>query len=186
MTDQIDARTTLIAYLAEHTPAKWIGRTALMKYCYFLQALRDVPLGYNFSLYSYGPFDSTVLSDLGEAEALGIIEETPMPSGYGYKIKNALSDVDLQALAGQFLDEHRVDVDWVIQEFGSASTSDLELDSTIIYVDREVMEIGTRLSIEDLTSRVREVKPHFVENAIRKHVEALRDKALLLALENYA
>ena len=53
MTDLIYARTTLIAYLAEHTPAKWIGRTALMKFCYFLQVVKEVPLGYNFSLYSY-------------------------------------------------------------------------------------------------------------------------------------
>src|ERR1041384_2648386 len=105
MTDLTDARTAVIAYLAEHSPAKWIGRTALMKYCYFLQVLRDVPLGYNFTLYSYGPFDSTVLSDLGNAEALGIIEETPMLTGYGYKIKNVVPDEDLTELAGQFLEQ---------------------------------------------------------------------------------
>ena len=51
MTDLTDARNALIAYLAEHSPSKWIGRTALMKYCYFLQVLRDVPHGYNFTLY---------------------------------------------------------------------------------------------------------------------------------------
>ncbi|MBI5280181.1 MAG: hypothetical protein HY858_00765 [Candidatus Solibacter usitatus] len=184
MTIQVDARTPLIAYLAEHTPAKWIGRTALMKYCYFLQTLRMVPLGYNFSLYSYGPFDSAVLSDLGEAEALGMITETPLPTGYGYKIKNALSDEDMQELAGRFLKEHKADVDWVIEEFGGGATSDLELDSTIIYVDREEREAGRKLSMEDLTHRVREVKPRFPESTIRKHVEALSDKELLLAIES--
>lgn len=185
MTGQV-ARTTLIAYLAEHTPAKWIGRTALMKYCYFLQALKNVPLGYSFSLYSYGPFDSSVLSDLGEAEALGIIEETPMPAGYGYKIRNTLTDDDLQQLAGPFLKEHKADIEWVIREFGTASTADLELDSTIIYVDREEVEEGTTFSIEELTRRVREVKPRFTENTIRNHVEALRDKALLLSIGSHA
>jgi hypothetical protein len=183
MSDVAEVRVPLIAYLAEKTPAKWIGRTALMKYCYFLQTLRAVPLGYNFSLYSYGPFDSAVLSDLGEAETLGLIEETSMPTGYGYKIKNCLSDEDLQELAGQFLDAHRADVDWVITGFGAASTQDLELDSTIIYVDREASEAGTRHSIGELTRRVGEVKPRFNRNVIRKHVEALREKDLLLAIQ---
>src|SRR6266536_570218 len=32
MTDLTGARTTFIAYLAEHSPATWIGRTALMKH----------------------------------------------------------------------------------------------------------------------------------------------------------
>jgi hypothetical protein len=69
MSSASNERIGLIAYLAKRSP---IGRTALMKYCYFLQALRGVPLGYNFSLYSYGPFDAAVLSDLGDAEALGL------------------------------------------------------------------------------------------------------------------
>jgi hypothetical protein len=41
-----------------------------MKFCYFLQTVRQVPLGYRFTLYSYGPFDADVLSDLGTAENL--------------------------------------------------------------------------------------------------------------------
>lgn len=183
MTDAAEIRVPLIAYLAKKTPGKWIGRTALMKYCYFLQTLRAVPLGYNFSLYSYGPFDSAVLSDLGEAETLGLIAETPMPAGYGYRIKNCLSDEDLKELTGQFLDDHRADVDWVIAEFGAASTQDLELDSTIVYIDREASDAGARHSIDELTRRVREVKPRFNENVIRKHVEALREKDVLLAIQ---
>lgn len=182
MTDLTDARTTLIAYLAEHSPSKWIGRTALMKQCYFLQVLRDVPLGYNFSLYSYGPFDSAVLSDLGIAETLGIIEETPFLTGYGYKIKSAVSDDDLNELAGEFLTDHKAHIHWVIQEFGTQSASDLELDSTIIYIDREASDAEMDLSEDHLVQQVRDVKPHFTESKIRKHVQALEERDLLLAL----
>ncbi|HYM09630.1 MAG TPA: hypothetical protein VEU62_02795 [Bryobacterales bacterium] len=181
MTD-LDARSALIAYLAEQSPAKWIGRTALMKYCYFLQVLRAVPLGYNFSLYSYGPFDSAVLSDLGDAEALGIIEETPLLTGYGYKIRNLVSEDDLHELAGGFLEEHKADIDWVAQQFGTQSASDLELDSTIIYIDREASEAGVQLPEGLLMQHVRDVKPHFAESEIRRHVLALKQKQLLVAL----
>jgi hypothetical protein len=184
MTDLTDARNALIAYLAEHSPSKWIGRTALMKYCYFLQVLRDVPLGYSFTLYSYGPFDSTVLSDLGDTEALGIIEETPLLTGYGYKIKSAVSDKDLNELAGEFFKDYKEDIDWVIQEFGARSASDLELDSTIVYIDREASDANLELSEEQLVQQVRDVKPHFNESKIRRHVQALDERDLLLALDS--
>ena len=60
MTDLHDNRIGTIARLAEKAPPNF-GRTALMKFCYFLQSLRGVPLSYRFTLYSYGPFDSDVL-----------------------------------------------------------------------------------------------------------------------------
>ena len=68
-TKQQDDRLATIAYLCTRAPGEGIGRTAVMKLCYFLQTLKGVPLGYRFTLYSYGPFDSDVLSDLGTAES---------------------------------------------------------------------------------------------------------------------
>ena len=63
MSERDKERLSLIPVLAESHPSHHIGRTALMKYMYFLQTLRGVQLGYNFSMYSYGPFDADVLSD---------------------------------------------------------------------------------------------------------------------------
>ena len=55
-------RTASIAELVRKASAGF-GRTALMKCLYFLQTVHRVPLGYHFGLYTYGPFDSDVLSD---------------------------------------------------------------------------------------------------------------------------
>src|SRR5579872_1325193 len=89
MNETYKARLGLLPTLVERASSGHIGRTALMKYMYFLQTLRGVPLGYNFSLYSYGPFDSDVLADLSSAEVLKIVEITPVefPGGYGYRIR---------------------------------------------------------------------------------------------------
>ena len=76
MNERDKARLSLIPVLAENHPAHHIGRTALMKYMYFLQTLRAVPLGYNFSMYSYGPFDSDVLADLSTAEAMNLVSSS--------------------------------------------------------------------------------------------------------------
>src|SRR5258705_8499893 len=89
MNETDKARLALLPVLAERVAAGHIGRTALMKYMYFLQTVRAVPLGYNFSMYSYGPFDSDVLADLSSAETMRVVEVTPVEfsGGYGYRIR---------------------------------------------------------------------------------------------------
>ena len=167
----------LVETLARKCPNR-MGRTALMKFMYFLQTLRDVPLGYRFTLYSYGPFDSDVLSDLGEAELRGYVDSEVVgyAGGYGYKI----TDTDPSS-ESEFLDEYDDDIDWVINEFGSDNSADLELSSTIVFADRE--ESPCSQSIEDLATRVQQVKPHFTETRIIGRIERLNEKGLLESID---
>src|SRR5437879_13176120 len=81
-------RLAVITWLAENAGS--LGRTALMKYCYFLQIVCGVPLGYRFSLYSYGPFDSDVLSDLDVVEPMAGVKSSVeyFSGGYGYCIES--------------------------------------------------------------------------------------------------
>src|SRR5260221_14706410 len=104
-----DARLAVIAELASRAPAGHIGRTPLMKFCYLLQVVRWVPLGYHFTLYSYGPFDSSVLSDLGTAEALKAVESsvTFYSGGYGYQIKKVERGGVFVESGRKLLDPHR-------------------------------------------------------------------------------
>ena len=115
-----------------------------------------------------------------------MIVESTMPTGYGYKIENNLPEEDLEEAAGTFLEAHKQEIDWVLTEFGESTTSDLELDSTIVYVDRENFESGVTLAVADLVNRVRDVKPRFTEATIRTHLENLKDKSLLIALSTAA
>jgi len=175
MNNESRIRAAVITTLAERYPTGNFGRTAVMKLCYFLQTLRHVPLGYRFSLYSYGPFDSEVLADLDYAEALGAIssEVVHFPSGaYGYRISPSGRATHLEDMAREFLNEYGDDLDWVIGEFGDLGSGELELASTIIFADREVARRGSRQSLRELVNRVHAVKPHFTES----HIEHLANK----------
>jgi hypothetical protein len=154
-----------------------------MKYMYFLQTLRDVPLGYRFTLYSYGPFDSEVLADLGNAEALSAVESEPFlyPGGYGYRIKPAVNSNWLQSRSSSFLSKHKSDIQWVVKEFGSLTSSQLELVSTIIYADREAAQWNEKITLQDLAKRVHEVKPHFSDAQILCFAQQLVEGNLLKA-----
>ncbi len=171
----------VIAYLAKNSPSKWIGRTALMKFCYLLQSVRGVPLGYHFTLYSYGPFDSAVLSDLGVTEALGLVESTfqDYPSGYGYRIECTASSEDVVGVGGDLLARHKQDVEWVLETFGSRGAADLELLATLVYVDHESARRNSSLSLKELAKKVSEVKPRFADKDILAAAEKLKSQGLL-------
>jgi len=156
-----------------------------MKLCYFLQTLRHVPLGYRFSLYSYGPFDSEVLADLDYAEAVGAIssEVVHFPSGaYGYRISPTGRAGLLENMGREFLKEHGDDLDWVITEFSDLGSAELELASTIIFADREVARRGAKQKLKDLVDRVHAVKPHFSEPQITQLAIKLAAKQFLKSL----
>jgi len=183
MNDQQENRLAIIPALVENSPHKQLGRTALMKSMYFLQTLRGVPLGYRFSLYSYGPFDSNVLYDLSVAESLGAVESKTAfySGGYGYEITVGDKARWLKGRAEKFLDKYEKDVRWVMKNFGGLTSSQLELVSTVVYVDREAAQSGKKLSMQKLARRVNEIKPHFSEQEIIRFAEDLSKDKLLQA-----
>src|ERR1017187_3237312 len=118
--EQQSNRLALITYLCTHAEKGSLGRTAVMKLFYFLQVLKGVPLGYRFTLYSYGPFDSDVLADLGSAEALGAVksELERYSGGYWYKIRPDDHADWIRERATSFLAKYQTDVNWVVEKFG--------------------------------------------------------------------
>lgn len=174
------ARIALITHLAERQNGA-LGRTALMKFCYLLQTVRQVPLGYHFTLYSYGPFDSDVLSDLGSAENVGAVKSDVIyyPGGYGYQISTA-ENATVEIAAGRdFLERHRHAIEWVLKEFGSLSSSELELQTTLIYADRESGARKQSMTLADLASLVHDVKPRFTVQQIAERADGLLKRDLL-------
>jgi hypothetical protein len=172
-------RLATIAELAKRSPSGAIGRTALMKFMYFLQTLRDVPMGYYFSLYSHGPYQSEVLADLDYAEAMEIVRATTVhyPGGYGFQIRPGEQAAIAANQAADFVSKHEHDLDWVMTTFGHFSAAELELASTIVFADRETAP-GS-LSKPELVKRVREIKPHFSALEIEAKVDWLITNRLL-------
>src|SRR5947209_18982152 len=183
MTEQQEKCLALIPILIESSPNRQIGRTALMKFMYFLQTLRQVPLGYRFTLYSYGPFDSNVLFDLSVAESLrAVASKTVLYSGgYGYEISTDEKSEWLTRRAQEFVNRYEKDVRWVMKKFGKLTSAQLELVSTIIYVDRQASEKGNKESLKSIVRQVHEVKPHFSEAEIVGFVQMLATEKLLQA-----
>lgn len=165
-----------------------LGRTALMKLAFLLQTVRGVPLGYDFRLYTYGPYDADVLNDLGQAEAMRAIESTlvAFPGGYGYEFSAGPERDRVRTMAGPDIEKYHDDLSWVLGEFGSRSAADLKLLSTIVYADRDVLDRRQRVSLDELCRQVREIKPRFSEDYVKQNIGFLNDRRILQSLDAMA
>jgi len=163
-----------------------LGRTQLMKLLYFLQELKGVDLGYDFRLFNYGPFDSEVLSDLAATcSQEGVVEKMVFfPRGYGYSITpgpgtNRLCR-ELEASNAELTSQ----IDEIVGEFGSFGAAELELRSTIFFVDREFVSEGQKILAATLIERVRQIKPHFDNATILERVTEMTTKGWLQSLSS--
>lgn len=181
MTDTRQQRLGALAAIVSEKQR--LGRTVIMKLIYFLQEIRGIDLGYSFSLYTYGPFDSDVLEDLSLASSLGLVKSSVVtyPSGYGYDIEPGENKEDMQSLATEFTTEYEEDFRWTLDNFGARGAAGLELDSTIAYVDREASEAGENLTEQETVARVRRIKPRFESDEIAGRVDILRTLKVLHA-----
>ena len=177
MKDTMWNKLGLLAALVRQAPGQTLGRTVLMKLLFLLTAVRDVPLGYRFQMYTYGPFDSEVLSDVDYAARLDAlsVEIERYPNGYGYVIQPGQGAEAIMARARPFLDAHQSDINWVVETFAPLSAVDLELLSTIVYVDRE-HRVST---LDDVISTVHEIKPRFDTATIRRESERLQEAGIV-------
>ena len=166
--ETIFQRLGLLAELAERAR---FGRTALMKLLFFLQESKGVPLGYQFSLYSYGPFDSDVLADISTAERLNVLKSSIVyyPSGIGYEYSPGTDLENMKNIAGDFLREHSASIEWVLDSFGGKKAADLELLSTILFV----VKYQNPQTVPKLVEQVALIKPHFSQEQIQKGFDEL-------------
>jgi len=140
-------RYALIAELAKRLQdvSPQFGKTALQKIVYFLQEIYGLDCGYDFRLYSYGPFAAQLLGDLDIVESIGCVEVRRLLTGTGGYVIRPTEKVDaLQKRAGDFLSAPQTAkaLHAVVDRFGRLSARDLELRATIVYVERDLLRKG--------------------------------------------
>lgn len=172
-------RYALIAELAQRLEGKsaQFGKTSLQKMVYLLQELNDVSTNYQFSLYTHGPFTAQLLGDLDLVEAFGAVKVQYVLSGYGgYQISPGSEWKAIRDKAAQFLDEKKDAIDRVVNEFGGFSAKELELRSTIVYLDREIKRSRKSLDRGGFIRLVKKIKPRFTEETIGEALGELESK----------
>ena len=184
----VDERVAVLTAIARRMGE--CGRTSLMKMAYLIQTVKEVPLGYDFELYLYGPYSTQVLNDLSIAVLWDALQEEYYSTGdgYGYKITlGHLADDLLQdPQIARLLEDHKDSIDWVVGRFKDYSASEMEAVGTIVWIDREFKGSKEKLSIDELLDVAQEIKPHFPRERLRQIAEKLIQEGILKYVQRKA
>ncbi len=174
-------RYALIAELAKRLDdvSPQFGKTALQKLVYFLQEIYEVDCGYDFELYSYGPFESQLLNELDLVEHWGCVSVQSVNEKLGgYRIRPTKSVDSVRDKAAGFLDDMRTKeaLDNLIATYGGMTARALELRATTVYVDRDYRAKGKLPSKTSICRLVGQLKPTFSRQEIEQAVNELIER----------
>jgi uncharacterized protein YwgA len=150
----------IIAKIVSENPGK--GKTALMKYVYLLQKVYKVPMGYDYSIYTYGPYSSEVMADidfLSNTDILDIKREKYDNGTSGYNITLTGKGRQNVAANEELIQEYKSPIKDMLSLFGNRNAKDLELLTTIIYVYSSY--IANHWNTEEVPGNVHDIKSHF-------------------------
>lgn len=172
MSGQLDAQPNRHALIAEivrrfEQADLRLGKTALQKIIFLLQRSSGVDAGYNYTLYTYGPFCADVARDLDVVAAFGGVQISHDLGCGGYAIHPGPANDEIRECAAAFLGGLSNALERVVQDFGGLTAKDLELRSTIVYLAKPGM------LRKELIEQVHDVKPHFAPPAIAAAVGEL-------------
>lgn len=171
-------RYALIAELAQrvHPVNPKFGKTALQKLIYFLQEVYDVDCGYEFQLYSYGPFDQRILGDLNLVDRWGCVSVTRANDEYnGYIINPGKNLEILSGKADDFMHNPKTvsALQQLVETYGEMSARNLELRATTVFVVKNLQSGGQPSERDEVIEQVAEIKPRFSPAEIKSALEEL-------------
>lgn len=174
MTSKADLRLTVLSYIA--TTSSEYGKTAVMKFMFFLQHCFGLKLGYKFGIYTYGPFSQDVMADIDFAQYNGFIKVIYERQHNRYRLEP--TEKSSEVLSLQNIQNLKPKIDAMLAHFGRKSVKDLELFSTIAYV--HISSTQNQQNLGDLPSTVHSMKPHFSVDTIINAYDELQKMGVLV------
>lgn len=176
----LNKRMSLISKIVDERP--YLGKTAMMKFIFILQQVYKVPLGYDYEIYTYGPYSSDVMEDIQLASDFNAISMNTVvyPTGHsGYELKPTTKTTKTIKQEQDFIDRYSDSISNVISLFGDKTAKELELSSTIIYIYSNYAHYKLDISINEVSKSVKKIKPHFDIELIKDEYENLKELGIL-------
>ena len=136
----------------------WAGETHLQKGLFFLQSMRDVPTGYTFQLYRYGPFSFDLSDEIVQMKGDRVIIPFYRPYPYGPSLASSDLSQRLKKHFPETLKKYSDDIDFVTNNFGDLSASELGKLATAYYFI--LQDQGS--SDEEIAIKINGVKSHIL------------------------
>ena len=138
----------------------WGGETHLQKCVFFLQEMRNVPTGYTFQLYKYGPYSFDLHDEIVRLRGIGMLSLFSRKPQYGAGLKISELGKSLRRHFPRTLEKYSDDIDFVTDHFGDLSASELGKLATAYYFI--LQDQGN--SDEEIAVKINGVKSHIANS----------------------
>lgn len=164
-------RTVVLVELARQLKERgsWCGETHLQKASFLYQGLLDEDLGFDFTLYLYGPFSFDLRDKLGSLRADGLFELKPEVQ-FGPHLYPTDQAVPLLDKFPKTLAKRQRRIKFIADTVRDRGVSSLEKLATALWVTRE---LGAEASVDERAQAIVEEKPHVSIISARKAVEEI-------------
>ena len=169
-------RKNVIIKMLQENPN--MGKTAVMKTIFMLQQVKRIDMGCEFSIYTYGPYSADVMEDIDELVSDGLLlSSVYFYNNYiGYKL--SATESGTKAISG-LKNEDSVALKEILRFVKGKNAKELELYSTIIYVEDWYLKNKKANNMTAIIKKVHELKPHFPEEVIRESYTCLSEASFL-------
>jgi len=135
--DDFKIKTLIIKLVYEwnNKTENLIGRPAIQKLCYFAEAI-DVPMGYKFSVYKYGPYSQDLFDHIDDMVVYGLLTDDSKKKNNKESVSSySITDVAEELLISykDFVSTYDDKLCYIVDYFKDMSLRDLELFSSIHY-----------------------------------------------------
>lgn len=173
---EVTKQAVVLLDLIENLKSKgsWCGETHVQKSTFFLQAMTGVDLGFQFTLYKYGPYSFDLSSALASLQAATLLKVEPT-APYGSVLSPAPEWAELKAQYPKTVAEYSRHIDFITDWLASKNVAALERLSTALLVKLEASELETD---EDRASLICELKPHVSQEEASQAIKEVDAKML--------
>lgn len=157
----------------------WCGETHIQKAAYFLQALMQVPMSFEFILYKHGPYSFDLNDEVTALRADRLLEyKTRLP--YGPSLFPTKEGQEFLIRYPKTLSKYAEKIQFIAEKIGTMGVADLERLATALFVTLNENE-----NVKSREIRITELKPHIkigeAAEAVKKF-DAMRKEAVLRGL----
>jgi uncharacterized protein len=170
----------VIAALAKRTSTLGcpFSKTTLQRFVYLLKEVYRIDCGYDFTLHTYGPCSTELLQDLDLMDTKGCLKIKYNSARGDYNIEPTLQTDIILKSARSFAKTHEA-VENLLGDFGVLDAKALDLLVTILFVKHEALRDRRLIDDGETIGIVRNLKPHFEEEAIYSAMDGLAQKGYL-------
>ena len=159
----------------------WAGPVHLQKSMFFLQEMREVPLGYEFVLYRYGPYSFELQDEIEYIRGSGILKwrfhDSPK---YATGLDTTEASRDIRDKLPKLMEKYEKDLAFVSENIGPMMSKQLERVSTSFYyrvkgvegdkeVAREVLKVKPHIDYPDAVEAAQKVRQFAKQSGWRSH-----------------